>query len=91
MSINIADVDELAGFGGHNHRGGGILIQRDNFINQIGMVAFLEMEHIVRFIKDIERGEACTEETWNLSDANSGDTLDIEAVNLMRQRRYLLQ
>jgi hypothetical protein len=58
------------------------LIQGDDFVDEIGVVAFLEVEHIVRFIEDIEGSEASAEEACYFTDANGSDTVDIEAVNL---------
>jgi hypothetical protein len=55
------------------------------------VITFLEVKHIVGFVKDIQGRKAGRKELGNLPDADSGDTVDIEAVNLPGQRRYLLK
>ena len=49
------------------------------------------MEHIAGLIKNVEGGKTGIEKLGNLSDANCGNTLDIQAVYLPGQRRYLLK
>jgi hypothetical protein len=91
LRVNVVDVNELFAFGGDNHRRRRILIQRDDFVDEIRVVIFLEMKHIAGVVKNVEGGKAGIEKLGNLSDADCADTLDIKAVYLPGQRRYLLK
>jgi hypothetical protein len=89
--INIFDVDQLFALGGHNHKRRRVLVYRNDFIYQIRVIAALQVQHSAGGVEQVERGKTGIEKPGNLPDAYCGNALNIKAVNLPRQRRYLLK
>ena len=55
------------------------------------MVVFVQVQHVVRFIENVQRSESHTNQLGDAFDTNICDPVDVQTVDLASERSNLLE
>lgn len=91
VGLHIVNDHEFLGSDGGYHGGRGVLVKRDDVVDEEGVVVLFEVEDVTGLVEDIKRSETGIYKRRDLVDADFGDLLLVQAVEFFGQRGEDLQ